>query len=90
MLSQIQKDMKKLHSKNNDDDSSDDRFRLKKRNKKIDKASGAKKRKYCPNTSTYCWSYGAWNHVSKDCQFKKSGHKDEATFKNMMDGFTEL
>ena len=76
VISQIQKDMKKLHSNDNDDHSSNAKFRSKKRK--------ANKSKYRPNTSRYCWSCGAWNQVSKNCQFKTAGHKDEDNFKNMM------
>ena len=90
MLSQIKKDMNKLHSKDNDDDSSDTEFRSKKRKKNTNKHSGAKKRKYRPKKSKYCWSSGAWNHASKDCKFKKAWHEEEATFNNMMEGSTEF
>ena len=84
VLSQIQKEMKFLHPKDDNDDLSDAEFRSKKRKKKTNKPSGAKKRKYSPNTTKYCWSCGAWNQVSKNCQFKTAGHKDEDNFKNMM------
>lgn len=36
--------------------------------------------------SKYCWSHGLCNHFSKDCRSKKDGHKDEATYKNRMNG----
>ena len=45
--------------------------------------SGYRKRK---NISKYCWSHGACAHSSADCNNKKSGHKDEATFANKMGG----
>ena len=40
------------------------------------------------DTSKYCWSCGAWNHLSKDCKRKKDGHQDDATFKNKKGGNT--
>lgn len=36
--------------------------------------------------SKYCWSHGACNHTSNDCNRPHKGHKKEATFENMMDG----
>jgi hypothetical protein len=51
------------------------------------KGKGKKKRKRL-DTSKYCWSCGAWNHLSVDCRFKKDGHKDNATFANKMNGST--
>ena len=36
--------------------------------------------------SKYCWTHGAWGHISKDCKRKTTGHKDEATFANRMGG----
>ena len=47
-----------------------------------------KKRKKRLDTSKYCWSCGAWNHLSINCRFKKDGHKDNATFNNKMNGST--
>ena len=38
------------------------------------------------DVSKYCWTHGACNHHSKDCKFKAPGHKDGATFCNMMGG----
>ena len=49
-----------------------------------------KKKRFRYDTSKYCHSCGAGNHHSKDCRKKKSGHKDEATFKNMMGGCTDF
>ena len=49
-----------------------------------------KKRKPRYDTSKYCWSHGAWNHLGKNCVNKKDGHKDEATFKNKMMRSTEF
>ena len=42
------------------------------------------------NTSIYCHSCGAGNHPSKKCKKKKPGHKNEATFKNLMGGYTDF
>ena len=36
----------------------------------------------------YCWSHGACNHTGMECNRKKEGHKDEATFNNRMGGRT--
>lgn len=47
-----------------------------------------KKKRRRTNISKYCWSCGAWNHLGKNCRFKKEGHKDEATFENKMGGST--
>ena len=49
--------------------------------------SGYRKRK---NITKYCWSHGACAHSSADCNNKKSGHKDEATFANKMEGSTRF
>ena len=40
------------------------------------------------NTSKYCWSHGACSHSSKDCNSKRDGHQDNATFENKMGGST--
>ena len=37
----------------------------------------------------YCWSCGCCPHWGKDCTSKKAGHKNEATFKNRMNGSDE-
>ena len=37
----------------------------------------------------YCWTHGAWNHLSKDCFKPREGHKKEATFANKMGGSTK-
>lgn len=42
----------------------------------------------CINCSKYCWSCGAWNHLSKDCTWHCTGHKNNTTFQNMMGGST--
>ena len=34
----------------------------------------------------YCWSCGCCDHWSRDCTEKKSGHKENATFRNRMEG----
>ena len=54
------------------------------------KKQTGQKRKWRYNTSKYCWTCGAGNHLSKDCRCKADGHKDEATFKNKMNGSTEF
>lgn len=40
------------------------------------------------NTGKYCWSHGGCNHYGRECNSKKTGHKDEATFSNLMGGST--
>ena len=37
----------------------------------------------------YCWTCGCCTHWGKNCPNTKSGHKDEATFKNRMNGSNE-
>ena len=37
-------------------------------------------------TSLYCWTHGACNHLSKDCERKALGHKDTAKLANRMGG----
>ena len=51
---------------------------------------GRKRRRVKKRTDTrfYCWSCGAWNHCSKDCQRKKEGHQDDATFEDKKGGST--
>ena len=39
-----------------------------------------------PKQKQYCWTYGSCAHSSKGCRMKKEGHKDAATFNNMMGG----
>ena len=34
----------------------------------------------------YCWSCGCCSHWSKNCPNKKRGHKNDATFKNRLNG----
>ena len=34
----------------------------------------------------YCWSCGCCAHWSRNCPTKKKGHKDDATFRNRMNG----
>ena len=36
----------------------------------------------------YCWTHGACDHWGRNCRNKANGHKDEATFQNMMGGNT--
>jgi hypothetical protein len=40
------------------------------------------------NTSKYCWSHGACAHASSECNDKKEGHKNNATFADKMGGST--
>ena len=40
------------------------------------------------NVSNYCWSHGACAHTSAECQNKRTGHQDAATFNNKMGGST--
>ena len=42
------------------------------------------------DVSHYCWTHGAWNHPSNKCKFPAPGHKNNATFKNMMGGCTDF
>ena len=42
------------------------------------------------NTSKYCFSCGGGNHIGKYCDFKKPGHKNNATFKDKMGGCTDF
>ena len=43
-----------------------------------------------PNTGKaykrYCWTHGCTSHWGRHCKNKKTGHKDEATFKDRMGG----
>ena len=34
----------------------------------------------------YCWSCGCCAHWGRNCPNKKNGHKNQATFKNRMNG----
>jgi len=40
------------------------------------------------NISKYCWSHGACTHAGSDCQRKKIGHQDAASFTSQMKGST--
>jgi hypothetical protein len=40
------------------------------------------------NTSKYCWSHGACSHSSAECNNKRPGHTDAATFEEKMGGST--
>ena len=42
------------------------------------------------NTSKYCSIHSASSHNNIECRDKKDGHKDEASFKNMMGGCTDF
>ena len=58
------------------------------RNKHPQPQHTRKRKRKRTDTSKYCWSCGAWNHTSSTCRFKKTGHQDNATFKNKMNGST--
>ena len=34
----------------------------------------------------YCWTHGACNHNSDECELMAPGHKKEATFRNKIGG----
>ena len=40
------------------------------------------------NISKYCWSHGACAHGSSECNSKREGHKENATFENKQGGST--
>ena len=40
------------------------------------------------NTSKYCWTHGACSHSSAECNNKREGHQDSATFANKQGGST--
>ena len=42
-----------------------------------------------PKKKQYCWSHGSCAHSGKDCRMKREGHKDEATFTNLLGGSTK-
>ena len=42
----------------------------------------------CRNTSKYCWTHGACSHSSAECNNKREGHQDSATFANKQGGST--
>ena len=44
----------------------------------------------CYDVSKYCHSCGAGNHDSSQCNKKKQGHKNQATFKKMLGGSTDF
>ena len=54
---------------------------------------GGNNKKVNPRTGLlwkrYCWSCGCCTHWSKNCGHKKSGHKDDASFKTIMGGGSE-
>ena len=80
-LQAMQKEIAELKAEINNSKSSDD----------ATLRTSNKTRKKKPRTivSKYCWTHGAWHHISKDCKFKAVGHKDAATFANRMGGSTE-
>ena len=58
-------------------------------NKLTDNDGGGSYRKR-RNISKYCWSHGACAHTSRDCNNKRSGHKDNASFSNKLGGSTRF
>ena len=48
--------------------------------------SSSRRRRQRTNTSFYCWSHGACAHPSAECNSKRPGHQDAATFTNKMGG----
>ena len=50
---------------------------------------GKNQKRHRPDVSKYCWTHGAWNHLGKDCRWKKDGHKDDATFQNKLGGSSD-
>ena len=62
--------------------------RVKREGNDNDNKTGRKKRGRW-DVSKYCWSCGGGNHDGPDCKKKKPGHKDKATFTNMMGGCTD-
>lgn len=60
------------------------------REQKGDRDRKKQKRRYRKDTSKYCWTCGAGNHLSKNCRKKAENHKDEASFTNKMGGCTDF
>ena len=48
--------------------------------------SSSRRRRQRTNTLFYCWSHGACAHPSAECNSKRPGHQDTATFTNKMGG----
>ena len=42
-----------------------------------------------PKQKQYCWTHGSCAHAGKDCRMRKEGHKDAATFNQLMGGSTK-
>ena len=53
------------------------------------KPGKTKDKKKGKNIQSYCWTHGACSHVGKDCNKPATGHKQDATFINMMGGSTK-
>ena len=51
--------------------------------------SGKGKGKSKDKFKKYCWTHGACAHTSKECNHKATGHKDDATFHNLLGGSTK-
>ena len=51
------------------------------------KGKGKDKQKKKPRA--YCWTHGACAHSSGECNNKAEGHKNDATFKNILGGSTK-
>ena len=56
---------------------------------KASKPSKNKDKKKGKNVQNYCWTHGACSHIGKDCNKPATGHKQDATFTNMMGGSTK-
>ena len=48
----------------------------------------SRRRRTRGTTDSYCWSHGACAHTSSQCNSKKAGHQDTATFSNKLGGST--
>ena len=56
---------------------------------KANKPGKTKDKKKGKTVSNYCWTHGACSHIGKDCNKPATGHKQDATFINMMGGSTK-
>ena len=53
-------------------------------------ASSTARNRVRTKTDKYCWTHGACAHSSTECRNRKAGHKEAATFSNMMGGCTDF
>ena len=81
-IAQLQQQMLELMQSNNRSSNTSQRSTNTQRN------NGGGARYTRSNTSKYCWSHGACAHSSSECNDKKEGHKNNATFANKMGGST--